>query len=235
MLRRDGDEILDGKRSSAKGHHVGLGVDEAILGLQVVGVLLRLAADTVLHVVQDGARGELLGDGDGIFQAEVGGPEAVQLELHIRAEFGEDVVVVTSVSGLAEFPIVIVHEEFEAVAVEDLPHLVGDLGGALDGVHVLKVVGTIASDNALETELVGGAHALSQAVQGGPWSMAGDHLQSQVIQNLEEFSGVEVEDAGGFDVGVANLRNALQDAQEILLGVFTEGVQLDANRFCHVL
>ena len=63
--------------------------------------------------------------------------------------------------------------------------------------------------------------------------MRGVHLQAEVGDDLHEFGGTDVPEAGGLHAHIADVGNPFQDAEEILAGGFAKRIQLDGQRFQH--
>ena len=230
---RDGVRDLREERGDvhvalADGTEVDLAVEDAVHVALALRLLLERA---VLEVDEHGARREEAHHLDGVVRAEVVRPVGVDLELHVRAELGVDLVFELSVDAL-ELEGVVVLEERDAGLREDLLHRVGVVRGALDRVEVLEVVRPVAADRGVEAhraELVDHPGAVLGPV--GPRGVRGEHLEAEVVEEGAELGRREVVEAGGLDDLVADVRDAADDVGEILLGlgVFAEGVELESD------
>ncbi|MPN37646.1 hypothetical protein SDC9_185166 [bioreactor metagenome] len=170
---------------------------------------------------------------DRIFRAEVGGPEGVHLEFHLRTEFGVDLVFQASVDAF-EFPVVVVLEEHQTGFFESFLHFGDFVGGAFDRVEVFVIVRAVAADDAVEAETSGDVDGFGEVVRLGPGRMRTVEFESEVIDPLQELFRGHAPEAGRFDCLEADVGDGLKDGVEVFFRHLAERIKLDGQISCHI-
>ena len=229
LSRSMSDQVADRQSSRSERHQFHMTFQNAVDHLVSIHLL---GCDAVLHVQEDRILCKEIEHLDRVFRSEVRGPEAVDFIFHVRAEFTIDFIFEFAVDAL-ELEIVVVLEKGEAVAFGDFNHIVGVVSGALDRIHVFEVIRAVAADDLVKADDMGDVHCFADGVAAGPRRMRGVHLQAEVGDDLHEFGGTDVPEAGGLHAHIADVGNPFQDAEEILAGGFAKRIQLDGQRFQH--
>ena len=116
---------------------------------------------------------------------------------------------------------------------ELLLHDVGLLGGALDRVEILEVLGTVSADHLLEAEFSGLVDRFGDVVDVAPRAVRGVHLQPEIGDDLAELLRGELEESRRLHGDVADVGDGLEHLHEILFRLVAERVELNGEFSFH--